>query len=176
MKRTTSMIVILLLLGQSSLAWSFPWNKDFVDQLSQKAQESLAPLGPSSIPVEGGETLPTLPADVTEAEMDEAKDANAGMPNPVAATAASIARGAELYEITCRVCHGTEGNGEGPVGLKFLTKAPVDLSEEYTQDQTDGQLFFTLTRGRALMPFYRDALNVEERWHVINYVRSEFGT
>jgi hypothetical protein len=25
------------------------------------------------------------------------------------------------------------------------------------------------------MPFYRDALNVEERWHVINYVKTEFG-
>ncbi len=87
-----------------------------------------------------------------------------------------LSGGAELYEITCQVCHGREGNGEGPVGLKFLTKAPVDLREDYTQDQTDGQLFFTLTRGRALMPFYRDALSVEERWHVINYVKSEFGS
>ena len=25
------------------------------------------------------------------------------------------------------------------------------------------------------MPFYRDALSVEERWHVINYVKKEFG-
>ena len=176
MKRTTCLIVTLLLLVQTSLAWGFPWNKDFVDQLAQKAQESLAPLGPGSVPILGGETLQALPASVTEAEMDALKDANASMPNPVPATAASIARGAELYQMTCLVCHGPEGDGEGPVGLKFVTKAPVNLSEEYTQDQTDGQIFFTLTRGRALMPFYRDALNVEERWHVINYVRSEFGT
>ena len=83
--------------------------------------------------------------------------------------------GKSLYEITCLVCHGESGAGDGPVGLKFVTKAPVDLNEDYTQDQADGQLFFTITRGRALMPYYRDALNVEERWHVVNYVKQEFG-
>jgi len=49
------------------------------------------------------------------------------------------------------------------------------LNEDYTQDQADGQLFFTITRGRALMPYYRDALNIEERWHVVNYLKQEFG-
>ncbi len=87
----------------------------------------------------------------------------------------SLAQGEYLYQINCLVCHGKEGLGDGPVGQKFVTKSPVDLHEDYTQDQADGQLFFTLTRGRALMPFYRDALSVEERWHVINYVKNEFG-
>jgi mono/diheme cytochrome c family protein len=49
------------------------------------------------------------------------------------------------------------------------------LNKPYTQDQADGQLFFTLTRGRVAMPFYRDALSQRERWDVINYLRSEFG-
>ena len=31
------------------------------------------------------------------------------------------------------------------------------------------------TRGRVAMPFYRDALSQQERWDVINYVKSEFG-
>jgi hypothetical protein len=61
------------------------------------------------------------------------------------------------------------------VGEKFVEKAPVDLNDPYTQDQADGSLFFTLTRGRAKMPFYRDALSPLERWDVINYVKSEFG-
>ena len=86
-----------------------------------------------------------------------------------------LARGAALYETNCRVCHGAQGRGDGPVGRKFVTKSPVDLHEAYTQDQADGQLFFTLTRGRTLMPFYRDALSATERWDVINYVRHEFG-
>ncbi len=175
MRHIASLVVILLLLAYTSIAWSFPWNKDFVDQLAINAQETLTPAEPDSVPIEGGETLPTLPADISEEEMDALKDTAASIPNPIPVTAESVARGAELYTITCVVCHGTEGLGDGPVGLFFDTKSPVDLNEDYTQDQADGSLFFTLTRGRALMPFYRDALNIEERWHVINYVKSEFG-
>jgi mono/diheme cytochrome c family protein len=175
MRTPASIFIILLLVGQSSVSWGFPWNKDFVDQLSIKAQEALAPTEPDSTPVAGGETLPALPADISEAEMDALKDDAAAISNPIPASAESVARGAELYAMTCVTCHGTEGLGDGPVGLFFETKSPVDLNEDYTQDQADGSLFFTLTRGRALMPFYRDALNVAERWDVINYVKAEFG-
>ena len=108
--------------------------------------------------------------------MDQAKDDAAAIPNPVPATAASLTLGATLYETNCLVCHGAGGEGDGPVGQKFLTKSPVDLNEDYTQDQADGTLFFTLTRGRALMPFYRDALSVEELCHVIIYCYNDFGS
>ena len=170
--RFTCAITGLLLLGYATLGWGYPWDQDMVDQPSAKPQKSPAPGEPGSVPIVGGETLP---APTTELGMDEAKDAAAAVPNPVPATAESLARGAYLYEMNCLVCHGKRGAGDGPVGLKFVTKSPVDLSEDYTQDQADGQLFFTLTRGRALMPFYRDALSVEERWHVVNYVKHEFG-
>ncbi len=172
MRRTTRAIAVLLLLGYGVLGWGYPWDQDMVDQPAPKPQRSRAPAGPGSVPIEGGETLP---APTTDLGMDEAKDAAAALPNPVPATAESRARGAELYETNCRVCHGLQGRGDGPVGQKFVTKAPVDLNEDYTQAQADGQLFFTLTRGRALMPFYRDALSATERWDVINYVRHEFG-
>ncbi len=170
--RNTRAIATLLLLGYAGLAWGFPWDQDMVDQPSAKPQKSPAPAEPGSVPIVGGETLP---APTTEAGMDEAKDAAATVLNPAPATVESLARGASLYETNCLVCHGREGRGDGPVGTKFVTKAPVDLNEDYTQDQADGQLFFTLTRGRALMPYYRDALSAEERWDVINYVKHEFG-
>ena len=172
MRRTIRAIAALLILGHATFGWGYPWDQDMVDQPSAKPQESPAPAEPGSVPVVGGETLP---APMTEEGMSEAKDAAASVPNPVPATAESLARGAYFYELNCRVCHGTQGRGDGPVGAKFETKAPVDLNEDYTQDQADGQLFFTLTRGRALMPFYRDALSVDERWDVINYVKDEFG-
>ncbi|MCH7742273.1 MAG: cytochrome c [Proteobacteria bacterium] len=165
-------ITILLLLGQSTPGWGYPWDQDMVDQPSAKPQESPAPLGPGSVPIVGGETLPSP---TTEQGMTEAKEAAAAIPNPVAVTDESLARGAYLYEMNCLVCHGKEGRGDGPVGRKFVSKSPVDLNEDYTQDQADGQLFFTLTRGRAIMPFYRDALSQKERWDVINYVKQQFG-
>ena len=142
-----------------------------VDQPAEKPQKSIAPPPPNSVPTTGRETLP---APTTEQEIFKAKDAAASLRNPVAATADSVARGATLYKINCAVCHGEQGRGDGPVGRKF-DPVPVDLNKDYTQSQADGQLFFTLTRGRVAMPFYRDALSQHERWDVINYVKSEFG-
>jgi mono/diheme cytochrome c family protein len=159
-------------MAPASLGWAYPWDKDMVDQPSEKAQESIAPPGPGSVPTNGGETVP-LP--LTDQESADMKEAAAAIENPVAATAESIARGRVFYEINCLVCHGAQGLGDGPVGQKFVEKAPVDLNDAYTQDQAVGQLFFTLTRGRAKMPFYRDALSPAERWDVINYVKNEFG-
>ena len=172
MSRLSLLSALLLSLVPASLGWAYPWDKDMVDQPSEKAQESIAPPGPGSVPVDGGETVP-LP--LNDAENDAMKEAAAAIENPVPATAESIARGKYFYEINCLVCHGAEGLGDGPVGEKFVEKAPVDLNDAYTQDQADGQLFFTLTRGRAKMPFYRDALSPSERWDVVNYIKSEFG-
>ena len=166
-------IAIILLLVQSGPSGSYPWDKDMVDQPVAKAQRTPAPAEPNSVPIVGGENLPAPDPDDEQA-MDAAKDEAASLPNPIPATAESLERGKALYEMTCLVCHGPDGRGDGPVGQKFVTKAPVDLHEDYTQDQADGSIFFTLTRGRALMPSYRDALSVEERWHVINYIKREF--
>lgn len=171
MKRIELTIVSGLLLASSTLAWSFPWDQDMVDQPSKKPQESAAPAPPNSVPTTGRENLPTP---TTEKELFKAKDEAAALRNPVPASAESVARGAYLYRINCVVCHGEKGHGDGPVGRKF-DPPPVDLNKEHTQGQADGQLFFTLTRGRVAMPFYRDALSQQERWHVINYLRSEFG-
>ncbi len=172
MRPLTLLTVSLLLMAPASLGWAYGWNKDMVDQPSEKAQESIAPPGPGSVPINGGETVPQ-PSN--EQESIDMKAAAAAIENPVAATRESIDRGKYFYEINCLVCHGAEGLGDGPVGQKFVEKAPVDLSDAYTQDQPVGQLFFTLTRGRAKMPFYRDALSPAERWDVINYVKNEFG-
>ena len=170
--KPSGLLIFLIMTGSASPGWGYPWDKDMVDQPSEKPQESVAPPGPGSIPLDGGETVPEP---LTDEESFGMKDAAAAIENPVPATEESIARGKVFYEINCLVCHGPEGRGDGPVGLKFVEKAPVDLNDAYTQDQADGQLFFTLTRGRVLMPFYRDALSPSERWDVINYVRSEFG-
>ncbi len=166
-------LIAMLLIGYGATGWSYPWDQDMVDQPSEKPQESVAPAEPqSSIPTGGGETVP---APTTERDMFDAKDAAVSVKNPVPATPESIARGKYFYEINCRVCHGETGVGDGPVGQKFVDPTPVDLNDAYTQDQADGQIFFTLTRGRVAMPFYRDSLSPKERWDVINYLRREFG-
>jgi len=163
---------LFILFGLAALSWGFPWDQDMVDQAPVKAQEAPRPGDTGAVPITGGETLP---APVTEEGMFAAKEAAASLANPVPVSPESLQIGGNLYEINCRVCHGKGGEGDGSVGLKFATKAPVNLNEAYTQDQTDGEIFFTLTRGRGLMPLYRDAISAEERWHVINYLKTQFG-
>lgn len=172
MKRGRRLGVALAALVAAMSAGAFPWNKDMADQPSAKPQESRPPPPPDSVPVSGRETVP---APTTERELFKAKDDAAALRNPVPATAQSVARGASLYRVNCVVCHGKSGRGDGPVGRQFTRTPPVDLNKQYTQGQADGQLFFTLTRGRVAMPAYRDALSPQERWDVINYLRSEFG-
>ena len=171
MKHIHVAIFALALLVPAPQGWSFPWDKDMVDQPAEKPQKSVAPAPPGSVPTSGRDTMP---APTTESEIFKAKDAAATLRNPVPATADSVARGAALYRTNCAVCHGERGLGDGPVGRKF-DPVPVDLNKDYTQSQADGQLFFTLTRGRVAMPFYRDALSQQERWDVVNFVKSEFG-
>ncbi len=165
-------VIALALLGYASTVAALPWDRDMVDQPSAKPQESIAPPDPGSVPVHGGETVV---APTTEQGMFDAKDAAVSIENPVAATPESLARGESFYQTNCLVCHGPEGRGNGPVGEKFVDPSPADLNDAYTQDQADGQVFFTLTRGRSAMPFYRDALSPEERWDVVNYIKHEFG-
>jgi len=173
MRPSKRSLVAIFLIGFAANGWGYPWDQDMVDQPSEKPQESVAPAAPvSSVPTKGGETVP---APTTERGMFDAKDAAVSVLNPVPGTPESIERGEYFYEINCLVCHGATGKGDGPVGEKFVDPTPVDLNDAYTQDQADGQIFFTLTRGRVAMPFYRDALSPEERWDVINYLRNEFG-
>jgi len=162
----------LLLLAGAVAGGGCPWDQDMVDQPSVKPQERQAPAEPGgAVPIVGGETMP---APTTEAGMFAAKDEAAALRNPVPVTEESLARGKYLFELNCLVCHGADGRGKGAVGQSF-DPSPADLNDAYTQDQADGQLFFTLTRGRVAMPFYRDALSPQERWDVINYVKQEFG-
>ncbi len=114
------LLLALLLTGPVTLAWAYPWDKDMVDQPSEKAQESIAPAGPGSVPTDGGETMP-LP--LTEDESLDMKEAAVAVVNPVPASDESVERGKYFYGINCEVCHGSTGRGDGPVGTKFVEKA-----------------------------------------------------
>jgi mono/diheme cytochrome c family protein len=91
--------------------------------------------------------------------------------NPIPADAASIARGKELYAQQCLSCHGATGKGDGSAA-KDLPKKCGDLSNPKTWDQSDGALFWKITEGKTPMPAYEKLLKDEERWHVVNYMRT----
>jgi mono/diheme cytochrome c family protein len=101
----------------------------------------------------------------------EAREAAAGRRNPVAPTPESVKKGGELFAIYCTPCHGASGKGDGLVAAKFVP--PPDLtSADLQKTRTDGYWQSYLSVGGAVMPSYGEALSPEERWHVVNYVRT----
>ena len=95
------------------------------------------------------------------------------LPNPVAATAASIERGQQTYQASCAGCHGITGRGDGPDG-RFLQPRPADLRVHMAAGHTDQELFDWLSNGVAgtAMPPFSGSLTEEERWHTVNYIRT----
>jgi mono/diheme cytochrome c family protein len=112
------------------------------------------------------------PEDHMAGAHDVPEDA-AAVPNPFAGDEESTAAGADLYAASCAVCHGETGEGDGP-GAAGMDPAPADLHEGHVQGLTDGALFYIISHGRpdTPMPAWEDVLDEDERWHVVNFLRT----
>jgi mono/diheme cytochrome c family protein len=126
-------------------------------QPSFRKMEDPLPPPARSIPIEGAIVIPGM-----------------GAPeNPVAADEASVTRGAQLYSIHCAVCHGTTGEGNGPVAPFLVSYKPANLISDIVQSKSDGSFFLTISEGlEGRMPALNENLTVSERWDVINFLRT----
>ena len=89
--------------------------------------------------------------------------------NPAAADAASIGRGKTVYTAECASCHGNSGKGDGSAA-KDLVKTPGDMTK--LGSQSDGALFWKITEGKKPMASFATKLSEQQRWDVINYMRT----
>jgi mono/diheme cytochrome c family protein len=163
---------MVCLLAIPGTAVTLPWDKDMVDQPSVKAQESNVASTPTSVPVGGRDGYPP-PKDIV-ALVRARLEAGRTLSNPVPKSPESLARGRDMYELHCIVCHGAQGRGNGPVGQKFVPQ-PMELNFDYVQLQPDGQIFYTISHGSIAMPGYREAIAVQDRWHLVNFIKGVFG-
>lgn len=92
--------------------------------------------------------------------------------NPIKVSADSLSAGQKVWKQECSACHGDLGKGDGPQAKKLDTKIPA-LSA--ISQQSDGELFWKVTTGRRPMPGYRKTLTDEQRWQVVNHMRSLLG-
>jgi mono/diheme cytochrome c family protein len=90
--------------------------------------------------------------------------------NPIAPGASSTAAGQKVYLKRCIGCHGASGHGDGSTAAD-LGIHPAKLSEVISAE-SDGALFWKITTGKKPMPRYGGRLSEEERWNVINYIRT----
>ena len=94
------------------------------------------------------------------------------MQNPVPATDDSITAGMMSYSTHCENCHGERGDGKGPRAEK-LSIAPSDFTDAHAMGQmTDGELFWKISHGRRPMPAFREKLTEQERWELVDYIRT----
>jgi mono/diheme cytochrome c family protein len=97
--------------------------------------------------------------------------------NPVTASAESVEKGKALYfdpnKGNCIFCHGETGTGN-EANMPRLRRKPADLTnKERMSAQTDGELYWKITKGiTGIMPGREKKMTDEERWHVVNYVRT----
>jgi mono/diheme cytochrome c family protein len=89
----------------------------------------------------------------------------------IAATPNSIREGDYLYQIYCAMCHGEKGQGDGAVSKKYYPKL-ADLSSARVQQLADKEIFTRITNGFRTMPSFKKDLAPQERWHIINYLRT----
>ncbi len=110
---------------------------------------------PGAVPVSGKETV----------------SGEAELKNPVAPTEATLAQGKALFETNCAICHGMTSAERGPVGKKLVPPPPA-LDHDMVKGLSDAAIFSAVTNGFGRMPVFKDKLAPEERWKLVNYLRT----
>ncbi len=100
-----------------------------------------------------------------------APEAEAKRKNPVPPSTESADRGKKMFATHCAVCHGSGGKGDGFLAATLDPK-PSDLTGKMSRMHPDGDLFWKVSQGKGTMPGWAETLSEEERWHVVNYIRS----
>lgn len=84
-------------------------------------------------------------------------------------TTADSLETARLFNINCAVCHGAKGEANGPLAAKIGgVKSIIALSPTYA----DGRIFFVMEYGQNNMGSYASQLSREQRWRIVQYIRT----
>ena len=93
---------------------------------------------------------------------------NESRKSPFAFDDASRKAGSEIYNASCKSCHGEPGKNN-PIPL---VPPPPDFASVKMQSNSDGALQFKVTAGRGPMPSFKNTLSATDVWRVISYLRS----
>ena len=91
--------------------------------------------------------------------------------NPLKGNTAATSQGQVIYVKFCVTCHGAKGKGDG-IAAPGLPKPPADHTSAFVQNQKDGAIYWVITKGNSPMPGYSAILTPEQRWDVVNYIRT----
>lgn len=152
------LIPVLSLVGTLK-AFSFPWSFDMWIQ-------------PSILPYEEPVIYPDLSVSTTglRIKLEPREDVENITQNPVSSTPESLEQGEKYYNRYCFVCHGMEGQGDGPVIKRGFY--PLNLTTPGVIARTDGYIYaYIRYGGKVMMPSYSESITSEQAWDIVNYVR-----
>lgn len=82
---------------------------------------------------------------------------------------ANLAKGKELFDIYCAICHGTKGDGQGTL-VKREKILGVPSYADQARNINVGSTYHVIYYGQNAMGSYANQLNYTERWQVAEYV------
>lgn len=100
------------------------------------------------------------------------------LPQQVAVSEATMARGKQRFGIYCTPCHGQTGEGDGMVNQRAQALAegtwtpPSNILEDRLRFMPVGELFNTISNGIRNMPGYGGQIQPADRWAIVLYVRA----
>ncbi len=117
----------------------------------------------------------TIPYDYVDTEDSRALATANLINNPYPISDDGLARGKDLYNTFCAICHGTKGDGAGYLvrddGGVYPVQPAILINEEFTAT-SNGRLYHAIMYGKNLMGGYADKMNSEERWQVVHWIRA----
>ena len=126
-------------------------------------------IGPSSLrPTFVEETKASQPEPQEEkTEVDPKK-----LKNPIPYARLSIARGKNIYlRTTCAECHDIDGRALS--GSDLAEAADLTDPRSWKWGDSDGHIFAAIRDGtKGQMPPFKDRLQDDQVWHLVNYIRS----
>ena len=126
------------------------------------------------LPVEG--TIPRsyqrYPFEDRGTKIEDAQAVGLLLENPLQPEMDVLERGKEVYDVFCIACHGSLGEGDGPVIGPDRFPAPPSLHSDQARGYADGTLYHIITKGVAKMPGYAQQVEPDDRWKTILYVRA----
>lgn len=163
------LVVAGMLASNSALA--LPWHIDLADAKTVKAyEERMRPL-PEGVMSQTNMLTPIAYRRNFTRESSEGQ----GLANPLQPSEAVMATGARMYDVYCTPCHG-DGAKLGPVAApgRYPAVAILKGAAGRVEKVTDGHLYLTVRNGGGLMPGYGWAMNEDEIWSLVAWMRKEF--
>jgi mono/diheme cytochrome c family protein len=87
--------------------------------------------------------------------------------------AGDAAKGKAIYEKNCLMCHGAQGNGDGPAAAMVRPK-PTNFTSPESKKKSDAELLKTIESGSPGTPMapWKETLSPQQIQDVLAYVRN----